>query len=230
MKACIVLIFIVGVTLLGTDNFAANCNDPVPAPKYQVGDTFIWKYVSGDERVWEVTGFEGNLARVTWRDGLAIWANDKEGTYFFDQDWVIRKGVAKGGDVLLSPRVGPFSKLGMKELDFPLRVGKSWGFKHQSRVSWSASPTNFYWTLSVVGCEYVSTLAGKFFALKIEAVETDETYHGWGKIHWWYSPEAKSIVKVQFGNWTGTAPSSVQQVGVWSTRPVDYELVKLELK
>ena len=63
MKALFALISILGVTLLGTASFAATCNEPVPAPTYQAGDKFTWKYTYGsgdllppsEERVWEVT-------------------------------------------------------------------------------------------------------------------------------------------------------------------------------
>jgi hypothetical protein len=230
MKAFLALISIVAVMLLGTESFAANCNGPVSAPTYHVGDRFIWQYAGGNERVWEVTGLEGNLAQVKWRDGAATWASENEGTYFIDQDWVIRKGVTKRGDVLLSPRVGAFSKLGIKDLDFPLQVGKRWEFNHQARFWDGAGISTFSWTLRVVGCEEVATLAGKFLALKIEAVESALFSGTYGTISRWYSPDAKNIVKVEFGTWGGIGAGTPYNKGDWSTSPAAYEIMKLELK
>jgi hypothetical protein len=226
VKALLALIPIVGVILLGTVSFAANCTDPVPAPKYQVGDRFAWKYANGKERVWEVTGLEGNLTQVKWTDGNSSWASDNEGTYFFDQDWVIRKGVTKKGDALLSPKIGAFSLIGKKDLDFPLQMGKTWNFMSQNRSRLGLE--NFSSSLKVVGCEEVVTLAGKFLALKIETVEKASLSSGWGTIYRWYSPDAKNIVKAEFGMWTGGSYTA----GIWggTTRSTAYELMKLELR
>ncbi len=229
MKGLFVLISIIGVILLGTASFAGSCTDPVPAPKYQVGDKFTWQYTNGKVKVWEVKGFEGNLAEVNWSDGEAVWASDSEGTYFLDQDWVIRKGINKKGEVFLASKFGAFSLLGVKGLDFPLQIGKTWYFTAQSKGTSGGGqlgdgPTD--WTLRVVGCEETATLAGKFLALKIEVTEIPRVANSWGTRYWWYSPEAKNIVKVEFGRWAGS--SGVH--GGWSTRPIDYELLKLELK
>ncbi len=233
MKASLALIPMVGVMLLGTESFAANCTDSIPAPKYQVGDKFTWKYANGKERVWEITGLEGNLTEVKWSDGNSVWDSDKEGTYFFDQDRVIRKGVTKNGVVLLSPKPGAFSMIGIKDVDFPLQMGKAWNISYITGrfepLRGPGNPIVFYSNLRVIGCEEVATLAGKFLALKIESVEgflVPTSARGWGTIYRWYSPDAKNIVKVEFGRWIGDTTAVLN----WSTPPINYELRNLVLR
>ncbi len=226
MKAFLALILILGVSLLGTASFAATCKEPVSAPTYQVGDKFTWKYSNGKEKVWEVTRVDGNLAKVNWSDGASRYENDREGIYFLDQDWVIRKGVNKKGEELLSPKIGAFSMIGIKDLDFPLRMGKTWSFKFLNRAAHQGIYF-FYMALKVIGCEEVVTPAGKFLALKIEISEENASsvMGGSGTIYRWYSPEAKNIVKTEFGRWLGNFYNPN-----WSTIPLDYELTKLELR
>jgi hypothetical protein len=224
-----------GTPVPASTSDAAQCKEPVSAPHYQVGEKFTWNYADGKQRVWEVTGVEGNLTQITWSDEGAVWANENAGTYFFDQDWVIRKGITKQGEVLLSPKIGVFSKLGIKDLDFPLQVGKTWEFTHRSRMYGGVNPTTattFSAIVRVVGCEEVATLAGKFLALKIETVEASSISSGWRTMYRWYSPDAKNIVKVEFNTWNRTAIASTAGMVSfrWSTHPEAYELMKLELR
>ena len=76
MKAFVALTSLIWVVLPGPASLAATCPESVPAPKYQVGDRFTWKYPDGKEKVWEVTGFDGNLAQVKWSDEQAQWVSD----------------------------------------------------------------------------------------------------------------------------------------------------------
>jgi hypothetical protein len=227
VKALLALIALCGVMLLGTASFAATCPESVPAPTYQVGDRFTWNYTNGKERVWEVTGVEGNLTQVKWSDGGALLNSDTAGNYFLDQDWVIRKAVNKNGDELLSPRLGAFAMIGKKFLDFPLHMGKAWNVSYQTRLP-NGNMDSFYTNLKVVGCEEVATPAGKFLALKIEAKEVPSHFGGWQEIYWWYSPDARNLVKNEFGRRYGF--SGAVTAGLWGPPPQAYELMKLELR
>ncbi len=223
MKALLALISLAGVMLLGPASFAANCNDPVPAPTYKLGDRFSWKYDNGKERVWEVTGLDGNLAEVKWGDGVMRLDTDSAGTYFLDQDWVIRKGVTKQGKAVLSPKVGAFSMIGKKILDFPLHLGRTWDVAYID-VAFGGGITTNYLHLKVVGCEEVTTQAGKFPALKIESKLSSWSYNYWEVRYQWYSPDAKIIVKDELHRnynppWIYRLPSLP-----------GYELMELELK
>jgi len=184
------------------------------------------KCFDGKEKVWEVTGFDGNLAQVKWSDGASRWDNDSAGTYFLDQDWVVRKGVTKKGDALLSPRMGPFAIIGKKVLSFPLYVGKTWDFNSEDRSLMQGGRTNFYTYLKVIGCEEVGTRAGKYLALKIEARLVPLGGSSWDITYWWYSPDAKNIVKKELGQFYEP------YAGLHGRpfRPPDYELMEVELK
>ncbi len=223
MKTFGALISLFGVMLLASASFAATCPESVPAPKYNVGDRFVWGYAGGSEKKWEVTGVDGNLAEIKWNDEGSRWTYDNAGTFFLDQDWVIRRGINKRGKEVLSPSTGNFAILGKSLLPFPLHVGKAWEVSYVS----SLMPSNhsidlYFFTQKVVGCEEVTTPAKKFLALKIDAEFTNATRAGWGTIHQWYSPEAKNIVKFHFVQCYGFA---------WCHQGVpDYELIKLDLK
>lgn len=222
MKALFAFISILGMSLLGTATFAATCNEPVAPPTYQVGDRFTWKYrhslPPSIERVWEVTGFEGDLAQVKWSDA-GMGSSDNEGTYLLDRDWVIRGGVNKKGGAVASPEIGAFALLGKKVLDFPLQVGKAWNVTYIT-ISGYGNTRTYNLDLKVVGCEAVEVPAGKFSALKIEGLRSNVS--GRGFQYYWYSPDAKNIVKFEYGDYY---PSDW-----YKTSPVGYELIKLELK
>jgi hypothetical protein len=225
VKTLLALVSLAGVMLLGPASFAANCNDPVPAPTYKLGDRFTWKYANGKVRVWEVTGLDANLAQVKWSDEGMRLGTDNAGTYFLDQDWVIRTGVTKQGKAVLAPKMGAFSMIGKKILDFPLHLGKAWDVTFVD-VSPGGSVATNYGHLKVVGCEEVTTPAGKFPALKVEGKVSVWSYNGWEIRNQWYSPDAKNIVKnefdrryIPFASPSGPPPPLP-----------DYELMKLELK
>ncbi|HWU37363.1 MAG TPA: hypothetical protein VN203_06895, partial [Candidatus Acidoferrum sp.] len=203
------------------------CPESVPAPTYQVGDRFTWKYTDGKERVWEVTGLDGNLAQVRWSDGDSRWTSENEGTYFLDHDWVIRKGINKKGVAVLSPGLGAFAMMGKKLLDFPLHMGKAWSLTYAAIGPWG-SPMTYVSSLNVVGCEEVVTLAGKFLSLKIENRLAVGGYTNWALTHLWYSPDAKNIVKIEVVEPFRMVMSP--STGVVIVPIAAYELTRLDLK
>ena len=181
---------------------AADCGEPVRAPKYQVGDKWLWRNAKGVESTSEVVGFEGELAQMKSGELLL----------FVDPDRVLRKVVRANGEVVTKQGSGrPYETIGQKELDFPLQVGKGWSFTFvNTRMQMGTQH------FKVAACEEVPTAAGKFAALRIES-EVSEP--GWkGVNHLWYAPAARATVRRTF----------LQGYDVMRTP--DYELVRYELK
>ncbi len=188
---------------------ATDCGEPVPAPKYQVGDKWISRNERGVESMREVVGLEGDLAKVKWANPTA--EPDKDGIVFIDPEGVIRKAIRPNGEVVTKQGRGrPFDLIGQKELDFPLHVGKRWDFDY---MSGSGDLGKRYY--SVVACEEVSTPAGKFPALRIE---TEIRLPRWkGTYHFWYASAVKAGIKWKFP-------------GGFGRTALDSELVRYELK
>lgn len=113
----------VGLSLLmaleGDALSAIDCGEPVPAPKYSVGDRWVSRNEKGGESTREVVGFEGDLAQVKWSNPAL--EPDKEGTVFIDPDGVIRKAIRPNGEVVTKQgRGSPYDSIGERTLDFPL--------------------------------------------------------------------------------------------------------------
>ncbi len=188
---------------------AVDCGEPVPAPRYQVGDKWVLRNEKGEESVSEIVAFEENYAKMKW---ATPWLSpDKEGVIFLDADRVIRKGIRPNGQVVTAQGVGwPYDRIGEKDLDFPLQVGKKWAFTYRG------SAGDIGWrNHRVVTCEEISTPAGKFSALKIEV---ELRFPRWsGTYHFWYAPAIKGSIKLKFP--AGFGPTAL-----------DMELVRYEVK
>jgi hypothetical protein len=194
------VIFLVVTTWGAKTLEAADCGEPVPAPKYQAGDKWLWRNERGVEDSSEVVGFEGELAQI--KSGQLL--------LFVDPDRVLRKVVRPNAQPVTKQGTGrPYETIGQKELDFPLQVGKSWSFTFlNTRMQMGTQQ------FKVAACEQVSTPAGKFAALRIES-EVREP--GWNGVnHLWYGPAARAIVRRTFLQGYTNVP--------------DYELVRYELK
>lgn len=206
------IVFFVGMTR-SVQVFGADCGEPVPAPKYKVGDKWVSKDERGGEIAQEVVGFEGELAQVRWADPR--WEPDGKGMILIDKDVVIRKAIRPTGEVVTTQGKGrPFELIGQKELDFPLHVGKTWSFSYMSyRVDETA-----YQEFKVVACAELATAVGKLAALRIERdIRFPQTRYKGG--HFWYAPAVKNIVKWQFPGGRG-----------WGATSLDSELFRYELK
>jgi len=207
-----VAFLIVMVLTWGAQTFAADCGEPVPAPKYKVGDNWVSKDERGGEITQEVVGFEGDLAQVRWVDPR--WEPDRKGTIFIDPDGIIRKAIRPNGEVVTKQGRGkPFELIGQKELDFPLAVGKTRFFNYMSLLTGEMASQNF----KVVACEEVSITAGKFLALRIE--REIRFQRGRATQQFWYAPVVKNFVKWQIPGGRGVGGTSL-----------DSELIRYELK
>jgi hypothetical protein len=188
---------------------AVDCGEPVPAPKLQVGEKWVSRNEKGAEGMREVVASEGDLAQIKWTSPAA--EPDKEGVVFIDPEGVIRKAIRPNGEVVTKQGRGrPFDLIGQRELDFPLQVGKTWNFGYMSGSG--DFGTRYY---RVVACEEVSTTAGKFSALKIEAEIRVPRWSG--TYHFWYAPKVKNNVKWKFP-------------GGFGRTALDSELVQYEVK
>jgi hypothetical protein len=195
MKRCVLVIALgVGLTpmmISGEALGAADCGEPVMAPKLQVGDMWVLpSEKEGAESTAEVVGFEGDLAVIQFKN--PAFEGGKEFWTYVDSERVIRKVKRPNGEVVTRQGAGwPYDRLGQRELDFPLSVGKEWSFSFPTRGQ------DVGWRLyKIVACEEVSVAAGRFSALKI-AVEV--RVRNWtGKYWWWYAAKAKSSVKFEF--------------------------------
>jgi hypothetical protein len=164
---------------------AADCGEPVAAPKWQVGDTWRFQDELGGENRQTVTGMEAGLVRI---EVARIGGNTIQ---FWDTEYVLRKVIEPDGTVVDRPTPTRWVFLGQKMLDFPLQVGKTW------RVSHEYDLVTFWDTYRVLACEEVAIIAGKLPALRME-VTRRRTGIGrpWqGVFHEWYAPSVKRSVR-----------------------------------
>ena len=87
-------------------------------------------------------------------------------------------------------------------LNFPLQIGKTWTDQYIIRsAALGSQETTYLETFTVLGWEEVAVLAGKFKALKLEYKHETVGQTGnrpkEGKAWYWYSPDAKYIIKCQ---------------------------------
>ena len=85
-----------------------------------------------------------------------------------------------GGPTIYDP------SLEHKWLEFPLKAGKKWKYRFRQKKRWRKPK------VEITSVEKVTTPAGTFQAFKIEGKAQNRSYI------YWYSQEAKSIVKYQF--------------------------------
>jgi hypothetical protein len=187
------------VVVWAAQTLAADCGEPVSASKFQLGDKWTWRDDKANESIWEVIGFEGDLAQVKWANPKS--EPDKDGILFIDVDRVIQKARRPSGEVVTQQGVGAYTAVGEKTLDFPLQVSKKWERQFMSQPR-GGSLREYYGRYKVLACEEISTPAGKFSALKIE-VETGPTTGARpgftsGTYYLWYAPQVKVVVKRQY--------------------------------
>jgi hypothetical protein len=183
--------YMAGVFLLAGSGYAVaapDCGQAVAAPRWEVGDTWTVQNESGEEFTERVVAVEGGLSWM-WRirpDGRRI-------VKAYDADLVLRKVVRDGGKVIIDrPGEAEWVLLGIKTLDFPLHVGKSWSLRYDRnrRTYWS--------TYRVVGCEELTVVGRRFWTLKLEVASQQAGGRWQGTHHEWYAPAAKRVVRTVF--------------------------------
>ena len=180
------------------------------APTYSVGDE--WRMTSGPIRI------------VAVDNGLVVRElpenKDCPGCrYHYDSQNVLVKVVKADGTEMKHPLIGfPF-------LSFPLSVGKEWTYDATFFNEASNVTIPLRHTFRVLGYETVETKAGPMKAFKISHARTrlNLKFSGdrpdWGIATYWYSPEAKAIVKRQV-----VSTGAVRNFGN------DFDLVSVSLK
>jgi hypothetical protein len=101
--------------------------------------------------------------------------------------------------------------------NFPLEIGKSWKDKFISKGG--IKEYTYLETFTALGWEDIVVPAGKFKTVKIEYKQfnTDEPAKE-GKLWYWYSPDAKYMIKCQY-----------EKSSYWDAS-YDWELTSFELK
>jgi hypothetical protein len=180
------------------------------APTYTVGDA--WQMTYGPFKVVAVDG------------GLTVreFPENKQCPncrYHSDAQSVLVKVVTADGTETKHALIGfPF-------LNFPLSVGKEWTYDATFFNEAANVTIPLRHTFRVLGYETVETKAGPLKAFKISHARTRQNlkFSGerpdWGTAMYWYSPEAKAIVKRQ-----------VVSTGATRGFGNDYELVSFSLK
>jgi hypothetical protein len=180
------------------------------APAYAVGDE--WNRTDGPYKV------------VAIQDGLTVreFPSNKDCPncrFYSDANSVLVKVLKADGTESKHPLIGfPF-------LNFPLLVGKEWTYEATFFNEASNVMIPLRHTFRVLGYETVETKAGPLKAFKISHTRTrlNLKFSGerpdWGTATYWYSPEAKAVVKRQV-----VTTGAVRNFGN------DYELVSFSLK
>jgi uncharacterized caspase-like protein len=155
-------------------------------PKMNIGDMFLLKEYTPELGI---DTYHAKIIEVKSDGSFVIEAEaGKGGIYhqYYNNEYQLKKTV----NMLTGKKVAlPIMKL----LNFPLFVGKAWTDQHIEKSG--SSYYNYSTKYFVENYEIINTEAGSFEAFKI----TRQKYNndtGWeGKDEYWYSPDAKVIVK-----------------------------------
>lgn len=191
-----------------------NVGDKLEAPIRNVGDK--WKYRADNGMEWtaEIIGDEKDV----YIERFVIPGGIKKG------EWVrhFEKGSMHCVKTFRDGRIDREENNRVKKIyDFPLYAGKKWSYRFD--VFSGTMTHDLLIELKIVGFEEVEVPAGKFNAFKVETKDTVTTGSGTGHSgtsYYWYSPDVKSMIKVEF------LPSGLR-------RSIDYnkvELISFELK
>ncbi|MBA4371453.1 MAG: hypothetical protein C0402_01180 [Thermodesulfovibrio sp.] len=206
MRNIILFLFLVFVT--ATTGYAEDMKKP-PAdyqgaiaekPKFDKGDR--WEYMRRDKTIsHEFVGTQNetlvfHLQWDAWKD------EGKKETEFRNADLNLIKVInEKGEEEVMTPYRGPFN--------FPLWTGKKWSYSFSSSAKVKSSGAGELVTVDahvkVVAYEQVKVPAGTFRAFKIEETRQNRgAKRGLAQygttITFWYSPEIKSIIKIEHAN------------------------------
>ncbi len=162
--------------------------EQVAAPKLKNGD--FWDFNVSDQLI---TSSSTRLRGVY----EMLFNNGKWQTFKLEQDQKTPVDGSRGQTLLLFTMLGRGNYLGGKYLQFPLSVGQKWDIEYKIRPTGAREDVSYKGEVAVSGFENVSTTAGNFHVLKLTrdirssiGTSTTATYY--------YSQEAKSIVKMQF--------------------------------
>ncbi len=181
-------ILLIGLMSLSVSAFAESSEQP----DVHVGDRWAWQHTNGlvnemdrtqIEDVIEITDKEiKTRVRVKGQPGSAVAV--------YSRDW--------SPIDIVSARYAPL----LKELDFPLQVGKKWNAEADKMLFSNGKHGKFFLKAEVAALENITVPAGSFDAyrvnLSIEAAGTDEEANiGHTTEAIWYAPSVKRYVKLE---------------------------------
>jgi hypothetical protein len=161
-------------------------------PDVHVGDRWSWQHTNGlaNERdltrIEDIVEVSGNEIRARAR----VKGNPGSGIATYTREW-------NPVDVV-SAQYSPF----LKELAFPLQVGKKWNDTADKMLFSNGKHGKFYLKGEVVAFEKVTVPAGTFDAYRVnlvlDASGTDEDANiGNTEETYWYAPSVKRYVKLE---------------------------------
>ncbi len=160
----------------GSENLVAD------APTYKAGDE--WRYTHDVFR--QVIGFEGDL-RITASNSDRFCQGCR---YFLDRNGTVVKALDREAKPVET------STQGLKMLDFPLRVGKTWSQDINLRSVSTGAVWPYANTWKVEAYEEVTVKAGTFKAFRIGWHQENRGPYPWqGDATLWFSPDAKAFVR-----------------------------------
>jgi len=180
------------------------------APIWNVGDSWRFRYANMREGQISVERVEGNLYIVKDHHSME--------RYYFDKRTLnYQYSISPHGEKIKNETIFFYGIY----CDFPVYIGKKWA-KMVSGQYTDRSPTSYLHEFKVVSFENITVPAGTFNAYKIEFTRrTPERSASSIKRHFWYSPEAKNIIKHQY--------IPTMEASGWTTGVADFELVSLKL-
>jgi hypothetical protein len=167
-----------------------SAQEKMEAPVWNVGDK--WIYTPG--MAMEIVKADGN--------GYVV--------RFQSETIVLEKSTLNRVYTLRGREQERYQKAQRRLFNFPLTIGKKWKDTYSGPLKWEEAFSSrganeddiqFFESYRVLGWEEVEVEAGRFKALKIEyKKEWSSPITGWkdGKAWYWYSPEAKALVKAEY--------------------------------
>jgi hypothetical protein len=171
----IIWIIAVGCASQKTGQIPVNIQDKCDAPKWNVGDTWIYQDYSSP---WRKTEVIHSTVLETEGDSYTVQERDPWGTVVVK----VKKDDLQMKWFMTEKGAGGYAR-SEYPYHFPLYVGKSWHHWYGPIL----------YELKVVSVENVTTPAGTFKAFKIES-RVGTGYHN--KWYHWYSPDVKRFVAI----------------------------------
>ena len=188
----------------------ALAQDRVEVPVWNVGDKWVFT--------------QGITMEVIKADEKGYAVRSPKEMMLFDRSTLNRISLSHGN------KQERYKEAQRRLLDFPFTIGKKWKdtysgvLKWEDAFSWKVGQTQteilFFENYRVLGWEEVDVEAGKLRALKMEYKrEWDSPAIGRneGKIWYWYSPEVKFLVKLEY-----------EKTQIWG-KESDWELASFHL-
>jgi hypothetical protein len=185
----------------------------IEAPTYKVGDEWRFTGAGYTSRVWiaEVTGD----TIVSLRERPARFETCQGCRYVRDSNLTVLRVIGPDGQAQSD------AGSGLRTLDFPLRVGKTWD--HNLDMASSGGPTYSYTNhFTVEAFELVTVPAGTFKAFRIRQDQENLTSRRRFTGLTWWSPDVRWFVKTQALRETG--------LGYGGGGSLDVELMSYSLK